>query len=104
LKRARGAKLRRFSDFVLDLETGELRSGRGAVPIADKPLAVLLALLETPGGLVTREELRQRLWPEALAADFDNSLNAAGMVSEVRSPLDPRADRSPTRRNVTSGT
>ena len=75
----------RFAHFTLKPATGELCHGNASVRIADKPLAVLLMLLERPGELVTREELRERFWPHALTADFDNSLNAA--VKRLRDVL-----------------
>ena len=53
----------RFGLFELDTAAAELlRDGR-RVPLQEQPLAVLLALLETPGQVVEREELRRRLWP-----------------------------------------
>ena len=69
----------------LDERSGELVTPRGTTVLADKPLALLLALLEEPGGLVTREELRRRLWPDGTVVDFEDGLNHA--VRQLREIL-----------------
>jgi DNA-binding winged helix-turn-helix (wHTH) protein len=75
----------RFAEFELDLRTMELfRSGQ-RLNIAGKPLMVLAALLERPGRMVTRGELRERLWPADTFVDFDGNLNAA--VRKLRKAL-----------------
>ena len=79
----------RFSGFEIDLHTGEVsRQGR-RIRLPDKPFQVLVSLLERPGQLVTREELRQRLWSDDTFVDFDNNLNA--MVSRLREALNDSA-------------
>jgi Tol biopolymer transport system component/DNA-binding winged helix-turn-helix (wHTH) protein len=67
----------RFSVFELDLRSGELRKNGARVPLQGQPLEILKALLERPGDLVTREELRQRLWRDDTFVDFEDGMNAA---------------------------
>jgi cholera toxin transcriptional activator len=81
----------RFGVFELDGRTGELRkNGKTTVRLAGQPLELLLHLLERPGDVVTREELRQRLWPADTFVDYDHSLNAA--VNKLREALHDAAD------------
>src|SRR5580765_4127198 len=68
---------RRFGAFELDLRAGELRRNGSKVKLQEQPFQVLSELLERPGQVVTREELRNRLWPVDTYVDFDHSLNAA---------------------------
>jgi TolB-like protein/DNA-binding winged helix-turn-helix (wHTH) protein/tetratricopeptide (TPR) repeat protein len=75
----------RFGGFLLNLRTGELKRNSHCVRLQDKPFQILTALLERPGDLVTREELRQRLWPADTFVDFDHSLNNA--VNRLRETL-----------------
>src|SRR5687768_14863079 len=67
----------RFGAFQLDLRTGELRKAGSKINLPEQPFQVLKALLDRPGDLVTREELRQRLWPAETFVDFEHGLNAA---------------------------
>src|ERR1700676_5672686 len=68
----------RFGLFELDGGTGELRKDGKARPrLQGQPLEILLHLLDRPGELVTREELRERLWPADTFVDYDHSLNTA---------------------------
>src|SRR5258708_23054914 len=67
----------RFSTFEIDLHAGELRQRGQKVKLQEQPLQILAALLERPGELVTREELRCKLWPADTFVDFDHSLNPA---------------------------
>src|SRR5215217_1790848 len=80
----------RFGVFELDLRTGELRKAGVRISLPEQPFQVLEALLERPGRLVTREELRQRLWPAETFVDFDQGLNAA--VRRLRDALGDSAD------------
>jgi len=66
-----------FDDFEADLKAAELRRGGTRLKLQLQPFQVLIALLEKPGEVVTREELRQRLWPEDTFVDFDHGLNTA---------------------------
>jgi Tol biopolymer transport system component/DNA-binding winged helix-turn-helix (wHTH) protein len=81
----------RFAAFHLDPRSGELWHNSGThQTLGDQPLAVLRALLERPGQLVTRTELRDRLWPGDTFVDFEHGLNAA--VKRLRDALDDSAD------------
>ena len=75
----------RFGDFELDSQTGELYKHGLRIKLADQPFRVLAALLETPGELVTRDQLRQRIWPANTFVDFEQGLNRA--VNRVRDAL-----------------
>lgn len=66
-----------FGQFEIDISTGELRKNGLRMRIQEQPLRILRALLEQRGELVTREELRERLWPAATFVNFERSLNAA---------------------------
>jgi len=80
----------RFGTFELDLRTGELRKSGVRVNLPDQPFHVLKTLLDRPGELVTREELRQRLWSAETFVDFEHGLNAA--VRRLRDALGDSAD------------
>jgi len=81
----------RFGLYELDAGTGELRKDRKPRPrLQGQPFEVLLHLLERPGEVVTREELRQRLWPADTFVDYDHSLNAA--VNKLRDALSDSAE------------
>src|SRR5258705_8013404 len=80
----------RFGTFELDLQTGELRHAGQKVKLQEQPFQVLATLLEHPGKIVTREELRSKLWPEDTFVDFDHSLNAA--IKRLRDALSESAD------------
>jgi cholera toxin transcriptional activator len=75
----------RFGIFELDIASGELRKKGVRLRLQEQPLQVLAALLERAGDVVTREELRQRLWPSDTFVDFDHSLNTA--INKVRETL-----------------
>ena len=82
-----------FAEYTLDTRTGELRKGDAALQLHKQPLEILLLLLESPGQLVTREELRAALWPEDTFLDFEDGLNHA--IRRLRealadSPENPR--------------
>jgi len=80
----------RFSVFEADLRAGELRKNGVKVKLQDQPFQILGILLENPGELVSREDLRQRLWPSDTFVDFDHSLNSA--VKKLRQALSDDAD------------
>src|SRR6266851_1289344 len=80
----------RFGRFELDPQTGELRHAGQKVKLQEQPFQVLATLLERPGEIVTREELRSRLWPEDTFVDFDHSLNAA--IKRLRDSLGESAE------------
>ena len=81
----------RFGDFRLDLASGELCNNGHKTLLQDKPLKVLLALLERPGEIVSRDELKKRLWSSDTFVDFDLSLNKA--VNRLRDSLNDSADK-----------
>src|SRR5580704_14715435 len=75
----------RFGVFELDLRTGELRKRGMRIRLQEQPFQVLAMLLERPRELVTREELRQRLWTADTFVDFDHGLNKA--INKIRGAL-----------------
>jgi Tol biopolymer transport system component/DNA-binding winged helix-turn-helix (wHTH) protein len=80
----------RFGLFELSVEAGELRKNGVRLKLQDQPLQILCALLERPGEIVTREQLRQQLWPEGTFVDFEHGLNTA--VKKIRDVLSDDAD------------
>lgn len=80
----------RFGAFEIDSRTGELRKNGMRIRCQEQPIQVLMALLERPGELLTREELRQRVWPQDTFVDFDHALNTA--VKKIRAALNDEAD------------
>jgi cholera toxin transcriptional activator len=78
-------RIARFGVFELDLAAGELRKKGAKVRLQEQPFQVLALLLERAGDVVTREELRQKLWPADTFVDFDHSLNTA--VNKLRETL-----------------
>ena len=80
-----GASVVRFAEYEADLRSGELWRQGHRLKLQDKPFQVLAALLQRPGELVTREELRQGLWPADTFVDFEHGLNTA--VNKVREAL-----------------
>jgi cholera toxin transcriptional activator len=75
----------RFGLYEADLAAGELRKNGNRVRLQDQPFQVLAALLESPGEVVTREQLRQKIWPADTFVDFDHSLNTA--INKIREAL-----------------
>ena len=75
----------RFGVFELDSSAGELRKSGTKLRLQEQPFQLLVFLLERAGQVVTREELRQKLWPSDTFVDFDHSLNTA--VNKVREAL-----------------
>ena len=65
-----------FGPFELDLSSSELRKGPTRLKVPYQSIEILKALLERPGELVTRDELRQRLWPSNTVVDFEHGLKA----------------------------
>jgi TolB-like protein/DNA-binding winged helix-turn-helix (wHTH) protein/tetratricopeptide (TPR) repeat protein len=74
-----------FGSFEVDFRSGELLKNGRKVRLQDQPLQVLAMLLEQPGKVVSREELRQRLWPTDTFVDFDHGLNNA--INRLRDAL-----------------
>jgi TolB-like protein/Tfp pilus assembly protein PilF len=80
----------RFGIFDLDLQAGELRRSGVKVKLQEQPFRILAILLERPGEVITREQLRQRLWPPDTFVDFEHSINIA--VKRLREALSDSAD------------
>jgi TolB-like protein/DNA-binding winged helix-turn-helix (wHTH) protein len=87
---SRSSQSLRFAGFQVDLCGRELRSNGTRIPLQEQPFQVLTVLLQHPGELVTREELRRRLWPSDIFVDFDNSLNTA--INKIREALGDSAE------------
>lgn len=80
----------RFGEFDVNLRAGEIRKRGIKLKMAEQPFQVLAALLEKPGEVVTREELRQKLWPDGTFVDFDHGLTKA--VNRIRDVLGDSAE------------
>src|SRR5467141_3973762 len=80
----------RFGAFDVDLRSGELHKHGIRLKLQDQPFQVLALLLEHPGDVVTREELRQKLWPADTFVDFDTGLNSA--IKKLRDVLGDSAE------------
>jgi len=74
-----------FGPFLVDLRAGELYKGRRKIKVQQLPMQVLGALLERPGEVVEREELKSRLWPADTFVDFEHGLNTA--IKKLRQAL-----------------
>jgi TolB-like protein/DNA-binding winged helix-turn-helix (wHTH) protein/Flp pilus assembly protein TadD len=79
----------RFGVFEVDLDTRELTKLGKRLPLQEQPFQLLALLLQKPGSLVTREELRERLWPQTVV-DFDHGLNKA--INKIRDVLGDSAE------------
>ena len=86
---ASSQKVVRFGVYEADLISGELRKSGFRIRLQEKPFQVLALLLERAGEMVTREELRDRLWPSDTFVDFDHGLNTA--VNKLREALSDTA-------------
>ena len=84
------ASILRFGPFELDRRSGELRKRGCLIKLQDQPFQLLLALLEHPGEVVLREELRRRLWSDETFVGFEDGLNTA--IRRVRDALGDSAD------------
>ncbi len=82
---ASSANIVRFEAFEVDLRAQELYKGGRKIKLQIQPFHVLAMLLETPGEVVTREEMQKRLWPADTFVDFDHSLNTA--IKKLRQAL-----------------
>src|ERR1700693_4538079 len=85
-----GSDRARFGPFEVDLHTHELWKFGTRLKLVGQPFEILAVLLSQPGELVTREELRTRLWPADTFVDFNHGLNAA--VNRLREALSDSAD------------
>jgi DNA-binding winged helix-turn-helix (wHTH) protein/tetratricopeptide (TPR) repeat protein len=90
MEQAPGSPMLKFGPYLVDLAAGEVRKNGSRIRLQEKPLRVLALLAERQGQLVTREELKKRLWPEDTFVDFETGLNTA--VSKLREALSDSAD------------
>src|SRR5271154_212475 len=81
---------KRFGAFEVDLHSGEVYKHGIRLKLQDQPFQVLALLLERSGDLVTREELRQKLWPADTFVDFDTGLNS--VIKKLRDVLGDSAE------------
>jgi hypothetical protein len=84
------SKIVRFGVFELDLQRAELRKQGIKVKLQEQPLKVLQVLLENPGQIVSRDELRQRVWPANTFVEFDQGLYSA--MARLRDVLGDSSD------------
>ena len=82
----------RFGEFEANLRSGEVRKAGSRVKLQDQPFKVLQVLLESPGDVVSREELQSRIWPDVSFGDFDHAVNVA--VGKLRTALGDSAESS----------
>src|SRR5438445_4395178 len=87
---ARSPAILRFGVFEVDVRAGEVRRHGARIKLQEQPFHVLTVLLQRPGEVVTREELRSQNWPADTFVDFDNSLNTA--MNKLREALGDSAD------------
>jgi TolB-like protein/DNA-binding winged helix-turn-helix (wHTH) protein/Tfp pilus assembly protein PilF len=81
----------RFGPYEVDLRAGQVRKFGIRIKLGEQPLQILAMLMERPGELVTREELRAKLWSDTFV-DFDHSLNSA--VQRLRDSLSDTAEKA----------
>jgi TolB-like protein/DNA-binding winged helix-turn-helix (wHTH) protein/cytochrome c-type biogenesis protein CcmH/NrfG len=84
-------KALRFALFEIDLQAGELRKSGARLKLQEQPLQILIALLLKPGEVVTREELRKKLWDADTFVDFEHSLGTA--INKIREVLGDSAEK-----------
>ena len=86
-----GKRVYRFGEFELSEAEAELRTKEGRVPLQEKPLLLLLVLLENPLHIVTREQLRERMWDGNTFVDYEQGINVA--IKKVRDALGDSAEK-----------
>jgi len=84
------SRVLQFAAFEIDLRTGVLRKSGARIKLQEQPFQILAMLLERPGDVLTREELREKLWSADTFVDFDNGLNTA--IKKLRDTLGDSAD------------
>ena len=94
----------RFGPFEFDARSHELRSMGHAIRLQEQPFHILRMLLESPGELVSREDVRKQLWPNDITVEFDQSINTAikRLRDELRDTADKPATSKPSRGRVTN--
>ncbi len=85
-----GARFLRFGPFEFDVRAGELHKHGIRIKLREQPIQILLLLLEHPGEVVLRDEIRLRLWPNNTIVEFDHGINAA--IQKLRDALGESAD------------
>ena len=90
MEQAPSSPMLKFGPYLVDLAAGEVRKNGSRIRLQEKPLRVLALLAERQGQLVTREELKKRLWPEDTFVDFETGLNTA--VRKLRDALSDSAE------------
>src|SRR6202171_3667788 len=81
----RSVRAIRFGAFAANLRTGELFKGSTKIKLQEQSFKILAMLLQRPGDVVTREELRENLWPDDTLVDFDHGINVA--INKIRVAL-----------------
>lgn len=89
--KATSARIASFGPYTLDLRSGELKKGGYRIKMGEQSFTILSMLLEKPGEMVTREELRAELWADDTFVDFDHGLNSA--MQRVRDCLSDSAGK-----------
>src|SRR5438874_2312994 len=87
---SRGPRVIHFGDFELDGRAGELRRDGAPIRLQEQPFRILVMLLERPGEVVLREEIRKRLWPNDTVVEISHGINAA--VLRLRDALGESAE------------
>src|SRR5438445_7207598 len=87
---AQASAILRFGVFEVDVRAGEVHKQGVRIKLQEQPFHVLTILMQRPGEVVTREELRNQNWPADTFVDFDNSLNTA--INKLREALGDSAD------------
>src|ERR1700736_669666 len=80
----------RFGTYQVFLQSGEVRKAGLRIRVQQQPMKLLEILLEHPGEVVTREELRNRMWPNERVGDFDQAVNVA--IAKLRAAIGDSAD------------
>src|SRR5580698_4519939 len=83
-------RIYRFAQFELNLAESKLSTGNSIVLIQEKPLLLLTALLDNPQRLVTREQLRDRMWDSRTVVNFEQGINVA--IKKLRDALGDTAE------------
>ena len=78
-----------FGVFTVEVTAGELRKNGVRLKVQERPFQLLVCLLERPGEIVSRDELRQRLWPDGTFVDFDHNISSA--INKLRAVLNDSA-------------
>src|SRR4029077_10561466 len=86
----RGVRIIRFGEFEFDVRAAELRKGETRIRLQEQPFRILVMLLEHPGEVVLREEIRKRLWPNGTIVEVGHGINAA--VLRLREALGDSAE------------